>query len=489
MEFDMMPKRKAADLNVRPKPDMVIADIADYVCAYKIRSPLAFDTVHLCLLDALGCAFASLAYPACTKLLGPVVAGTVVPNGARVPGTSYVLDPIRAAFNMTSMVRWLEFNDATWGETVSHPSDTLGALLVVADWVSRSRIAQGKPPLLMREVLELGIKAYEIQGALGIENGFRRLGFDHTIVVKIAATAVVTRLLGGTRDEIVNALSNAWVDGQTLATFRSKPNVGSRKSWAAGDSASRGVMFALMALQGEMGYPSALTAPRWGFYDVLFKGGRFRFQQPYGTHIIENILFKIPTPTAFHAQTVVEAAINLHAEVKDRLAEISKVEIFTHASAIMILDKSGPLHNPADRDHCLQYTAAAGLILGRLRPEDYEDAVAADPRIDVLRSKMVVCEDKTYSAGYADPKIGSNANAIRVHFRDGTMTRRMEVKYPLGHRRRRKEGIPVLLEKFERHVASRFAPKQARAIAGLCLDRRRLLATPVNELLDVMTEW
>ncbi len=474
--------------NIRPSADQVMVDIAAYVSDFKVRSAVAFDTAHLCLLDALGCAFAALSYPECTKLLGPVVAGTIVPNGARIPGTSYVLDPVRAAFNMTSLIRWLEYNDATWGETVSHPSDTFGTLLVVADWLSRERLAQGKAPLLVRDVLEPAIKAYEIQGALGIENEFRRLGFDHTILVKIATTAVVTRLLGGSREEIINALSNAWVDGQTLATFRSKPNVGSRKSWAAGDSASRGVMFALMALQGEMGYPLALTAKRWGFYDVLFKGKSLRFQQPYGSHIIENILFKIPSPTAFHAQTVVEAAIKLHPLVKDRIREIRKVEIWTHASAIMILDKSGPLHNPADRDHCLQYAAAVGMLLGHLFPEDYEDKVAADPRIDALRGKMVVREDRKYTRGYSDPKIGSNANAICVHFADGSSTGRVEVQYPLGHRRRRKEGIPVLLAKFERHVASAFSKKRAQVITALCMDRKRLAATPVNALFDLLAK-
>ena len=472
--------------NTRPAPDKVITDIADYVDRYQVKSELALATAHYCMMDALGCGFAALSHPECTKLLGPIVPGTMVPNGARVPGTSFVLDPVQAAFDIGALIRWLEFNDATWGETVSHPSDAFGAILVVADWLSRTRLAQGRKPLLVRDVFEPAVKAYEIMGELGLENGFRRIGLDHTIVVKIAAAAVVTKMLGGTRGEIINAVSNAWVDGHALATFRSKPNTGSRKSWAAGDAASRGVWLALLAVKGEMGYPSALTAKTWGFCDVLFNGTPLKFQRPYGTYIIENILFKIPYPTAFHGQTAVEAAVKLHPLVKDRLDEIARVEIWTHASSMMILDKSGPLHNPADRDHCLQYMAAVGMILGRLTPEDYEDGVAADPRIDALRAKMVVWEDKHYTRDYSDPKKRSNTNAIRVHFKDGTKTDRVEVGYPLGHRQRRKEGIPAVIGKFERHVARMFAEKQRRAILDVCLDRQRLAEMPVNEFLDLM---
>jgi len=472
--------------NQRSEPDTAIVEMVDYVDGYKVDTKRAFEAAYHCLVDSLGCAFMAFAYPECTKLLGPIVPGTVVPNGARVPGTPYVMDPVQAAFNMGTLVRWLEFNDATWGETVSHPSDTLVTLLVVADWVSRNRVAQRKPPVLMRDVLELGIKAYELQGQLGILNPFRRVGLDHTIVVKIASTATVAKLLGCTRDEIFNALSNAWIDGHALATFRSEFNTGSRKSWAGGDAAARGVWLALLALKGEMGYPSALTAKTWGFYDVLLKGKALQLQQPYGTYIVENILFKVPSPTAFHAQTAVEAGIRLHPDVKDRLDEITKVEIWSHASSLMILDKTGPLHNPADRDHCLQYTVAVPLIFGHLTPEDYEDGFAADPRIDALRSKMVVVEDPSYTRGYTDPAIRSNAHAVRVHFRDGTSTRRVEVVFSCGHPSRRDVGIPFVFEKFNKGLAEVFAEKQRKAIQQAFADVETLLATPVNEIMDLM---
>jgi len=472
--------------NGRPTPDTAIVEMADYVDGYQVKSTRALHAVYHCLVDSLGCAFMALAYPECTKLLGPVVPGTIVPNGARVPGTPYVLDPVQAAFNMATLVRWLEFNDATWGETVSHPSDTLMALLVVADWCSRNRIARGKAPLLMSEVLELGIKAYELQGQLGILNPFRRLGLDHTIVVKIASTATMAKLVGCTRDEIFNALSNAWIDGHALATFRSEFNTGSRKSWAGGDAAARGVWLALLALKGEMGYPSALTAKTWGFYDVLLKGKELQLQRPYGTHIVENILFKVPSPTAFHAQTAVEAGIRLHPLVKDHLNEITKVEIWSHASSLMILNKAGPLHNPADRDHCLQYTVAVPLIFGHLAPEDYENDFAADPRIDELRAKMVVMEDPSYTRGYKDPEIRSNAHAVRVHFRDGTSTERTEVVYPYGHPTRRDVGIPFVFDKFNKGLAEVFSEKQRKAIQHALDGVERLMATPVNELMDLM---
>lgn len=476
-----------AQSNARPEVDSAITDIADYVDGYQVDSRLALETAHHCLIDSLGCSFMALAYPECTKLLGPIVPGTVVPNGARVPGTSFVLDPVQAAFNAGTLVRWLEFNDATWGETVSHPSDTLCALLVVADWLSRTRIAKGQAPLLMKEVLELGIKAYELQGQLGILNPFRRLGFDHTIVVKLAATATVAKLIGCTRDEIVNAVSNAWIDGHALATFRSEFNTGSRKSWAGGDAAARGVWLALLAAKGEMGYPSALTAKTWGFYDVLFKGRKLEFERPYGTYIVENILFKVPSPTAFHAQTAVEAGIRLHPLVRDRLDEISKVEIWSHASSLMILNKTGALHNPADRDHCLQYTVAVPLIFGHLTPEDYEDKFAADPRIDALRSKMVVAEEPAYTRGYGDPEKLSNAHAVRVHFRDGSATERVEVEFPSGHPRRRDIGVPLVFEKFDRGLSVVFAPKQRKVIRDLCTDAERLMKTPVDELMACIT--
>lgn len=472
----------------RSEPDKVIQDIAAYVDSYKIKSDLAYGNAHYCLIDTLGCAFLALAYPECTKLLGPTFRGIAVSNGARVPGTSFVLDPVQAVFSFGAMVRWLEFNDATWGETVSHPSDTFGAILVVADWLSRTRLADGKPPLTVGDIMELAIKAYDIQGELGIENSFRRWGFDHTIVVKIAATAVLTKLLGGNYQEIFNAVSNAWLDGHALATFRSVHNTGSRKSWAGADATSRGLWLASLALKGEMGYPTALTARTWGFYDVLFKGKAFTFQRPYGSYIIENILFKIPHPTGFHAQTAVEAATLLHPIVKDRLGKIKTVEIWSHASCMAILDKRGPLDNPADRDHSLQYTTAIGLLHGRLRSEDFEDGVACDPRIDQLRAKMTVIEDKRYTRGYSDPKTLSNAHAMRIHFADGTKTDRVEVAFPLGHPRRRKEGIPVLKAKFEDSVRRTFAGKQAQAICDVCFDRKHLMRLPVNSLFDILVK-
>ena len=471
----------------RPAPDRVITDIADYVLRYRVRSPLAIETAHYCLIDSLGCAFEAMAYPDCTKLLGPVVPGTVVPHGARVPATPFELDPVTAAFNIGVLVRWHDYNDAFNGETVVHPSDAFGGILAAADWASRTRLAGGRPPIGMAEVLDAATKAYELMGGLAIENQFtKRMGLDHVLLVKVAVAAVVTKLLGGSRDEIVNAVSNAWIDGQVLATFRRQPNAGPRKSWAAGDAASRGVWLALLALKGEMGYPTALTAKTWGFYDVLADGRPFTFQRPYGSYIVENVQFKISYPAAFHAQTAAEAAIRLHAAVQDRIDQIEKVELWTYGYAFGILNKTGPLANFADRDHCLQYVAAIGLIFGRLTAEDYEDHIAADPRIDPLRAKTVVYEDKRYSAGFLDPKLRSNANAIRVHFKDGSSTKRIEVEFAAGHPRRRRDGIPLLIEKFEKNVARVFAAKQRRAVIDLCLDRKRLLKTPVNELFDLL---
>jgi len=472
--------------NVRPAPDKVLVDIADYVDRYRVKSGLALETARLALIDSLGCGFEALSYPACTKLLGPVVPGTVVPNGARVPGTPFVLDPERAAFNIGALVRWLDFNDAFYGETVIHPSDTFSGIIAVADWLSRTRVAQRKKPLDVRDVLEAAVKAYEIMGGLALENGFTARGLDHTLLVKIATSAVVTKLLGGTREEIVNAVSQAWVDGHALATFRRKPNTGPRKSWAAGDAASRGVRLALMAMKGEIGCPSALTAKTWGFYRVLFKDRPFRFQRPFGAYVMENVLFKIPYPTAFHGQSAVEAAIRLHPLVKDRLEDIRRIEVRCHNSSMVILDKTGPLHNPADRDHCLQYMIAVGMIFGKLTAEDYEDHVAADPRIDWLRAKMHLAESARYEKDYHDPAKRTNSNSIQVFFKDGSKTPLSEVLYPLGHRRRRKEGIPVLMEKFEKNVARAFAAKQRDAILEACLDQQRLEAMPVNEFVDLM---
>jgi 2-methylcitrate dehydratase len=471
--------------NVRPKPDKVLTDIADYVSGHAITSKEAYDTARLCLMDTLGCGLESLEYPACTKLLGPIVPGTVVPNGARVPGTPHQLDPVTAAFNIGTMIRWLDFNDTWLAAEWGHPSDNLGGILATADWLSRTRLAQGKKPLVVRDVLTAMIKAHEIQGVIALENSFNRVGLDHVVLVKAASTAVVTQMMGGARDEIVDALSNAWLDGQSLRTYRHSPNTGSRKSWAAGDATSRAVRLALMALKGEMGYPSALTAKTWGFYDVLFKGKPFRFKRPFGSYVMENVLFKISFPAEFHAQTAVEAAVRLHPQVKDRLDAVKKIVITTHESAIRIIDKKGPLNNPADRDHCIQYMTAIGLIKGNLVAADYEDAVATDPRVDRLRSKMTCVENKQWSRDYLDPAKRSIANAVQVFFNDGSKTERIAVEYPVGHRRRRKEGIPLLEAKFRTNLARRLAPKQQQAILALCADARKLEATPVNEFVDL----
>jgi len=471
--------------NIRPKPDKVLTDIADYVTGFKINSKEAYNTARLCLMDTLGCGLEALEYPACTKLLGPTVPGTVVPNGAKVPGTPYQLDPVTAAFNIGAMIRWLDFNDTWLAAEWGHPSDNLGGIFATADWLSRTRVAQLKAPLAMRDVLTAMIKAHEIQGVIALENSFNRVGLDHVVLVKVASTAVVTHLLGGTREEIVNALSNAWIDGQPLRTYRHAPNTGSRKSWAAGDATSRAVRLALMAVKGEMGYPSALTANTWGFYDVLFRGKPFRFKKPYGSYVMENVLFKISFPAEFHAQTAVECAVRLHPLVRNRLKEVKRIILTTHESAIRIIDKKGPLHNPADRDHCIQYMTAVGLIKGNLTAADYEDEVAADPGIDRLRAKMVCVENKQWSRDYLDPTKRSIANAVQVFFKDGSKTEQAAAEYPIGHRRRRKEGVPLLEAKFRANLARRLPPKRQQAILALCANQARLEATPVYEFVDL----
>jgi 2-methylcitrate dehydratase len=470
----------------RPAPDQVLVDIADYVAKFEIASEEAYQTAHYCLLDTLGCGFEALSYPACTKLLGPVVPGTVVPNGAKVPGTPYQLDPVQAAFNLGAMIRWLDFNDTWLAAEWGHPSDNLGGILMTADWLSRNAVAAGRTPPTMRDVLTAMIKAHEIQGVIALQNSFNRVGLDHVVLVKVASTAVVAQMLGLSRDEIVDAISLAWVDGQSLRTYRHAPNTGSRKSWAAGDATSRAVRLALIARTGEMGYPSVLTAKTWGFYDVLFKGQPFRFDRPYGSYVMEHVLFKISFPAEFHAQTAVECAVQLHPLVRERLDEIRKITIRTHESAIRIIDKKGPLANPADRDHCIQYMVAVPLIHGRLTAADYEDAVAADPRIDTLREKMICVEDKGFSADYLEPDKRSIANAITIEFNDGTKTREVVVEYPIGHRRRRADGIPLLIEKFRTNVARRFAARQQQAILDVAFDVGRLAAMPVHEFVDLM---
>lgn len=475
--------------NVRPQPDEILTKIADYVLSYQVNSEEALQTARYCLMDTLGCGMEALQYPACTKLLGPIIPGIQVENGARVPGTDYMLDPVQAAFNLGAMVRWLDFNDTWLAAEWGHPSDNLGGILMAADWFSRNASVIGKEPLLMGDVLTAMIKAHEIQGVLALENSFNRVGLDHVILVKIASTAVIGGLLGATREQLINALSNAWVDGQALRTYRHAPNTGSRKSWAAGDATSRAVWLALIALRGEMGYPSAITAPTWGFGDVLFKGRELALPQELGSYVIENVLFKISFPAEFHAQTAVEAAFQLHPVIKDCLDEVEKIVITTHESAIRIIDKRGPLHNPADRDHCLQYMTAIGLIFGELTADHYEDGIAADPRIDALRDRMVVQENRDYSRDYLDPQKRSIPNAVQVFFKDGSTSENVVVEYPLGHRRRRTEGIPLLLEKFKRHLNQRFSTVQSERIMELCLDSKRLSQTAVHAFVDLWVPW
>ncbi|TCG06456.1 2-methylcitrate dehydratase [Paraburkholderia steynii] len=474
--------------NVRPNPDTVLVDIVDYVLDYKLGSDLALETARNCLIDTLGCGLEALSYPACTKLMGPIVPGTIVPNGAKVPGTSFQLDPVQAAFNIGAMIRWLDFNDTWLAAEWGHPSDNLGGILATADWLSRTAIANGKKPLAMKDVLIAMIKAHEIQGCIALENSFNKVGLDHVLLVKLASTAVVGQLLGLSRDELINAVSQALVDGHALRIYRHAPNTGSRKSWAAGDATSRAVRLALIAKTGEMGYPSVLSAKTWGFYDVLFKGQPFQFQRPYGSYVMENVLFKISFPAEFHAQTAAEAAMTLHEQLRasgKRVEDITKITIRTHEAAIRIIDKTGPLNNPADRDHCIQYMIAVPLIFGRLTAADYEDEVARDPRIDALRDKMACVEDPQFTKDYHDPDKRSIANALTIGFADGSTFDEVVVEYPLGHKRRRAEGIPLLVEKFRTNLARRFPAKQQQAILDVSLDQAKLEAMPVNEYVDL----
>jgi 2-methylcitrate dehydratase len=478
--------------NERPAPDQVLTDIADYALSYQIDSDLAYSTAQHCLIDTLGCGLEALEYPACTKLLGPIVPGTVVPNGARVPGTNYQLDPVQAAFNIGAMIRWLDFNDTWLAAEWGHPSDNLGAILATADWLSRSP-ADGRPPLRMRDVLTAMIKAHEIQGCIALENSFNKVGLDHVVLVKVASTAVVSQLLGLTRDQTIAALSLAWVDGQSLRTYRHAPNTGSRKSWAAGDATSRAVRLALMAQAGEMGYPSVLTAKTWGFYDVSFKGREFTFQRPYGSYVMENVLFKISYPAEFHAQTAVEAAMAIRAQLEQfgkSAEDIRAITIRTHEACLRIIDKKGPLANPADRDHCVQYMIAIPLLFGRLTAADYEDWIAADAilgaRIDALRAKMECVEVPAFTRDYHDPDKRSIANALRVELNDGTVIEQT-VEYPIGHRRRRAEGLPLLIEKFKNNLRRSFNEDRQQKILEASLNREKLESMPVNEYVDLYT--
>jgi 2-methylcitrate dehydratase len=462
----------------RPAPDHVLTAIADYALSYEIGSALAYETAGYCLMDTLACGFQALKYPACTKLLGPVVPGATLTNGARVPGTAYELDPINAAFNIGAMIRWLDFNDTWLAAEWGHPSDNLGGILAVADYLSR-----GGKRIVVRDVLTGMIKAHEIQGVLALENSFNRVGLDHVLLVRIASTAVVTAMLGGTREQIINAVSNAWIDGGALRTYRHAPNTGSRKSWAAGDATSRAVRLALISLKGEMGYPSALSAKTWGFQDVLFKGKPVVLPQALASYVMENVLFKISYPAEFHAQTAVEAAMTLHPQIAARLDQIDRVVIETQEPGVRIIDKTGPLANPADRDHCIQYMVAIPLLFGRLEASDYEDAVATDPRVDALRAKMQVKENAEFTKDYYDPQKRYIGNAVQVFFKDGSSSERVAVDFPIGHRKRRAEGMPVLVKKFESSVAAHFQPRQSESIKAIFADRKALMAMPVSDFM------
>ena len=476
------------DLNVRPGFDGLITEISDYVSNYEIKSDLALDTARNCLIDTIGCGLLALKFPACTKMLGPIVRDTKVPYGVRVPGTDYELDPVKGAIDIGCIIRWLDYNDTWLAAEWGHPSDNLGAILSVCDFISRQQIDNGDEPLKMRTVLESMIMAHEIQGVLALENSFNRVGLDHVLLVKVASTAVATKLLGGSIDQIKDAVSQAWLDGQSLRTYRHAPNAGSRKSWAAGDATSRGVRLAMITMSGEMGYPGALSAPVWGFEDVLFKGDSLSLPQPFETYVMENILFKISFPAEFHAQTAVEAAVSLHSEIKDRINEIESIEITTHESAIRIISKVGELNNPADRDHCLQYMVAIGLLKGNLVAEDYEDDVAKDPRVDELREKMIINEDKRYSKEYLEADKRSIANRIKVHFKDGTATNEVEVEYPIGHKRRRKEGIPILEKKFKDNLSITYDESKSNEIFELCMNQRKLEETSVADFQQLLSK-
>ena len=472
----------SADIsNVRPEPDKILVDLAKYAARYEPERREAIETARFDLLDTLGCGLLALRYPDCTKRLGPIVPGAVLNDGARVPGTAWQLDPVHAAFNIGAMIRWLDFNDTWLAAEWGHPSDNLGGILALADYLSRTK----QQRLKISDVLKALIKAHEIQGILALENSFNRVGLDHVLLVRVATAALATAMLGGSIEQIISAVSNAWTDGGALRLYRHAPNTGPRKSWAAGDATSRGVRLALMAVRGEMAYPSALSAKTWGFHDVLFEGKPVTLGRTLASYVMENVLFKISFPAEFHAQTAVECAFQLHDQVKNRLQQIEKVVISTQESALRIIDKSGPLYNPADRDHCIQYMTAVGLIFGELTADHYEDAVARDPRIDELRDKMTCVEDPQYSKDYLDPEKRSIANAVQVFFTDGSSTAKVAVEYPIGHRRRRAEGIPLLLKKFEANLASRFPPEQCAKILRLCSDSAQLDATPVNEFTDM----
>ena len=474
------------ETNVRPNPDDVLVKIADYVLDKQIESEEAYNTARYCLMDTLGCGLLALTFPDCVKLLGPYVEGTEVPGGVRVPGTKHILDPVKGAWDIGAIIRWLDFNDTWLAAEWGHPSDNLGGILATADYLSQKNISEGKDPLSMKDVLTYMIKAHEIQGILALENSFNRVGLDHVILVKVASTAVISAMLGLNKEQTIDALSQAWVDGQSLRTYRHAPNAGPRKSWAAGDATSRALQLVLLTQKGQIGYPSVLTTPTWGFYDVQFKGEQFSLPRDFTSYVMENVLFKISFPAEFHAQTSVEAAVILHEEIKDRIDEIETVEITTHESAIRIISKEGTLNNPADRDHCIQYMTAIGLLKGDLVAEDYEDDVASDPRIDELRSKMVIKEDERYTKEYLEEDKRSIANAIVIHFKDGSSTEKVEVEYPIGHRRRREQGIPLLIEKFKANLGTQFSENRTKEILSMCEDQSTLENSSVIDFMNLM---
>lgn len=474
-----------SDSNIRPSYDKELVEIADYIEDYVITSSEAYHIAGICLLDALGCSMLALRFPECTKLLGPVIPGSINPGGTRIPGTQFVLDPILAAFNIGAMIRWVDFNDAWLAAEWGHPSDNIGGILAVADYLSQKNRSEGKPPLRILDVLTAIIKAHEIQGILSLENSFNRLGLDHVVLVKVASTAVVTKLLGGNKEDILAALSQAWLDGQSLRTYRHAPNTGSRKSWASADATSRAVRLAMITLKGEIGYPSVLSVKTWGFYDSIFKGNHLKIQRPYGSYVIENVMFKASFPAEIHAQTAVECALKLHDLVKDRLDEIKKIVLSTQESAIRIISKTGPLYNSADRDHCIQYMIAVALIYGELTADSFEDKFSKDPLIDALREKIEVVEDKEFSKDYLDPSKRSVANAIQIYFKDGANTEKVVIEYPLGHKLRRKEGITALLEKLKTNLATRFPKKQMNLILEHYQDQSHFKAIPVDVFMDM----
>ncbi len=469
---------------VRPDPDQPMVDIADYVVDYKIESKEAYDTARYMLLDSLATSMLAMKFPECVKHLGPVVPGAVMPGGVRVPGTSHELDPVQAAFAIGTQIRWLDFNDTWLAAEWGHPSDNLGTILSVADYLSRKAEREGGTPLTVRDVLTWAIKAHEIQGCYALKNSFNRVGLDHVILVRLASTAVATAMFGGGKDQIVTAVSHSWIDNGVLRTYRHAPNTGPRKSWAAGDACRRAVIHALNAVEnGVVGYPSALSAKTWGFYDIAFKGKTFEFERPFGSYVMENVLFKISFPAEFHAQTAVECAMKLHPAVVDRLDEIERIEVETQEAGVRIIDKTGPLANYADRDHCLQYMIAVPLIFGRLVADDYNDAVAADPRIDALRAKMQVRENEQFTKDYFDPAKRYIGNAVQVFFKDGSSTEKVSIDFPIGHRKRRAEGIPVLLRKFENAISEHLPAARVERILSLTREPERFEQLPVQGLM------